>query len=123
MKLLCLDYGTKTIGLAITNQAGNIAFPFTNLKNSDQFINKLKKNIKQNQIEKIIIGLPKYKKNTKFYQETKKFIQKLKNNKIPIITQDELLTSQAAKKITDSKLKNRHDLAAMLILQDYLAKN
>ena len=129
MKILAIDYGTQKIGLAISDLAERIAFPLTVIDNHQAVVFKLLSNlIKQEKIKKIIIGLPKYQQTLKkqtIYREIQQFVKQLKKlfPQIKIQTQDELLTSQAAKRLTassSSQQKNSHTLAAMIILEDYL---
>lgn len=127
MKILAIDYGAKKIGLAVSDRKSRIAFPFGVVENNAELIERLKKIIKQEEIEKIIVGAPRYNPKTELYYQIETFTNNLKANfDLPIETQDELLTSCAAQKIksnTDSKVRLDHDLAAMLILEDYLTKN
>ncbi|MEK9165737.1 MAG: Holliday junction resolvase RuvX [Patescibacteria group bacterium] len=127
MKILAIDYGAKKIGLAVSDKKGRIAFPFGVVNNDAGLIERLKKIIKQEEIEKIIVGAPRYNPKTELYYQIETFINNLEANfDLPIKTHDELLTSKAAQKIKSdatSKAKSDHDLAAMLILEDYLTKN
>ena len=119
MKLLAIDYGTKNIGLAVSNKNGTIAFPFAVLQNNLQFLHILKKIIHDEEIEQVIIGVPHYRDDTAFFKHLQKFIVSLKKKlMVPIETYDELLSSQAAKKRLPSK--DRHDVAAQIILEGYL---
>jgi len=130
MKILSIDFGVKKIGLAISDPAEKIAFPLEVIENqvfekSDFVWLSLAQIIRQEEIAKIVVGLPVYQKNKdkpEIYNQVLKFIAELKNHfpKIAIDTQDELLSSQTAQNLT--KQKNRHDLAAMVILEDYLEK-
>jgi putative Holliday junction resolvase len=123
MKTLAIDYGTRKIGLAVSNKGGTIAFPFGVINNNAELIKTLKQIIKQEEIKKIIVGLPEYNRKTNFYYQTEKFVNNLKSTfDIPIAIQDELLTSEAAKRLKGTQSKSRHDMAAMLILQEYLSK-
>jgi len=123
MKTLAIDYGTKKIGLAVSNKGATIAFPFGVIDNNAQLIKTLKKIIRQEEIKKIVVGLPKYNRKTDFYYQTEKFINSLKAEfNIPVAIQDELLTSEAAKRLGDTQSKSHHNMAAMLILQEYLLK-
>ena len=127
MKILAIDYGTKKIGLAVSDKKGIIAFPFGVVENNPGLIERLKKIIKKEKIKKIVVGAPRYNPKTNFYYQIEIFLNNLKANfDLPIETHDELLTSKAAQKIkSDStgKVKSDHDLAAMLILQAYLEIN
>ena len=121
MITLAIDYGTKKIGLAISNKDATIAFPHTVIQNDDFLWETLQNIIEQENIEKIIVGTPQYNITTPFFTELKTFIATIKAKvALPIETYDELLTSQAAKKQT--KGNGDHDIAAMLILEGYLNK-
>jgi putative Holliday junction resolvase len=56
MKYLGIDYGTKKIGLAISDDRGGIAFPKNIIPSNDQSISFLVEYIQTEKIEKIVIG-------------------------------------------------------------------
>lgn len=127
MKILAIDYGAKRIGLAVSDKKNRIAFPFAIVENNTELIERLKTIIRQEEIEKIIVGAPKYNPKTELYYQIETFINNLKANfDLSVEIQDELLTSCAAQKIkfdATGKIKSDHDLAAMLILENYLNKS
>ena len=93
-------------------------------------ISKLRKLVLKNNIEKLVIGIPKTLKNTESIQ-TKiviEFIQELqKNVDIPIETVDERLSSVSAQKsLVEQGIKTGHnkgkidETAAAIFLQEYL---
>ena len=57
-KYLGLDYGSVRIGVSISDELGILARPFMVLKNSKNIKTEIENIILQNQIQKIIIGLP-----------------------------------------------------------------
>ena len=62
MRYLGLDLGTKTLGLAISDKTGTIASSLVVLHHDDDFnslIEDLKKIIKEKEVEKLVLGLPK----------------------------------------------------------------
>lgn len=122
MKILAIDYGTRFIGLALSNTAGTVVLPYSSLTNTPSFLENLKKIIRHEEVDKIVIGVPIYKKTTPFFKKLELFIEKLKNTlDIPIETQDELLTTQETRTLTQQEhTKNNHDLAAFIILKQYL---
>ena len=137
MKILAIDYGTKQIGIAVSNSAGTIAFPHSIIKNDRLLFTALRDIIHTENVEKIIVGKPEYNTQTEFYKSVEKFILDLeKTLPMPIETVDELLTSESAHKAslqkqakagrkktsstTTPQQKNRHDLAAVLILENYI---
>lgn len=56
MKYLGIDYGTKKIGFAVSDDRGVIAFPWGITENNPMIINTIKKIIDDTHIEKIVIG-------------------------------------------------------------------
>lgn len=56
MKYLGIDFGTKNIGVAISDDLGQIAFPKVVLKNDTSFLEKLKEIILAENIDAIVIG-------------------------------------------------------------------
>ena len=68
MRYLGLDLGSKTLGIAISDQTETIATTFTTLyfKNEDydSIIEPLKTIILDNEIDKIVLGFPKNMDNT-----------------------------------------------------------
>lgn len=127
-----LDVGDKTIGVAISDPffitaQGHSTIRRTNIKND---INELLDIIKDNNISRIIVGLPKNMNNTIGPQGEKvlSFGDKLsKRTKLEIIYQDERLTTVSAERILiegnvkRSKRKQIIDkVASTYILQSYL---
>lgn len=128
MKVLAIDYGIKRVGLALGDSDINLALPFGVLSemNIDDLIKRLKEIIIEEEIELIVVGEPisltgKVSDQTK---TTREFADKLKKELvIPIKLFDERLTSRRADAATLGAAiptRNRDELAAMFLLQDYL---
>ena len=134
MKYLGLDLGSKTLGVATSDLTGTIATTLTTLNfesdNYDEALNKLIPIIKENNIEKLILGLPKNMDNTigERAEITLVFKEKLeKTTGLEVILQDERLTSVISNQVmimadmSRKKRKKKVDgIAAQLILQSYL---
>ena len=131
-RIIGIDYGTKRIGIAVTDPMQIIASPLTTVTNVsfDDFIDDYTK--KEN-VESFVIGYPKQLNNTpsESAQHIKPFIKKLKKRfpQIAIMLVDERFTSvMAMKSIIDGGVKksDRQDksitdkISAALILQSYL---
>lgn len=124
MRILGIDYGRQKIGLAISE--GILAEPLKVIK-QDQSLAEIKKICKDQQVTKIIIGLPE----SGLVEEIKLFAQKLSAaTGLTTTFQDEALTSRSAivKMIAAGKNKKfrrqKEDaVAAALILESYLEKN
>ena len=120
---MAIDYGKKWIGLAFTDDEHKLAFPYKTLENNPRFFGALNKIIKDEDIYKIIIGLPLNKKMKATPQTvevenwTKKLISKVE---VPIEFENEILTSRAAMRY---QVRDLHSAAAAILLQSYLNKN
>lgn len=132
MRILAIDYGTRRVGLAISDESATIASPLGYLpaQPTAKLIEEIKKIVKNKKVGLIIIGIPKNMDGSlgKAAQNTLEFIKCLQNQlHIPIKGLDERLTSVAAEKIlieADVSRKKRKDkidaLAATLLLQNFL---
>ncbi|AIS52334.1 putative holliday junction resolvase [Thermoanaerobacter kivui] len=133
MRVMALDVGDKTIGVAISDPLGTIAQGLTTIKrNSNQKdLERIKEIVNQYKVEIIIVGLPKNMDGSIGPQGQKvlKFADFLKENfEIPVMLWDERLTTVEAERVLIEKAnvsrKKRKKvidkLAAVLILQGYL---
>lgn len=136
MRIMGLDVGDATIGVAVSDELGLIAHGITTIrrKNIKFDLDSLKNIISEKDINRIIVGLPKNMNNTigPRGEKTLEFVSRLKENfpDIEIVTWDERLTTKAAERTlleADVSRKNRKKvidkLAAVLILQGYLDVN
>lgn len=123
MKILAIDYGEAKIGLALGDTESRLALPLSILKNNgwNEIVNQLKDIIGQENISKIIVGLPinRAAHSSKQINRVQEFISFLEDKlKLDIETRDESFSSQAAQKLKPGKRDD--DVAAMIFLQDYL---
>ena len=131
MRYLGLDLGTKTLGLAISDETGTIANSLTTLRydNEEDLILELESIINNYKVESLVLGLPKNMNNTigPRAEATLEFKTKLENLNIPVIMQDERLSTLSAHNymieanMSRKKRRTKVDsLAANIILQTYL---
>lgn len=134
MRVLGLDLGNKTVGMAISDFLGIIANPIGTFRFDDQHLKKaleyVKEKVKEYQVEKIVLGLPKNMNGTIGPQAEYclKFKGMLEEElKMEVIMIDERLTSKEADNymleadMSRKKRKQNVDkLAAVIILQTYL---
>lgn len=131
-RVLGIDFGTKRLGLAISDASRTLASPLTvynrkDLQSDLQFLSDL---ISQYQISEIVLGLPinmdgSLGENAQHVLEFKRILEE--HVKIPVVTFDERLTTAEAERVllqadlSRKKRKAKRDaLAAVLILQGYL---
>jgi len=56
--ILAIDYGTKNIGIAISDAGGTVATPLTVLKNNETFMEKLGEILNEQKVGSIVLGIP-----------------------------------------------------------------
>lgn len=129
---MAIDYGGKRTGIAVTDPLQIIATGLTTISSPD-LIPFLKKYIKEEQVELILVGLPKNwdESDTHGTPLAKKAIAAIKKEfpQIPVKDVDERYTSKMAKDAMlqmGLKKKDRRDkklvdeIAATILLQEYL---
>jgi putative holliday junction resolvase len=134
-RILAIDYGGKRTGLAVTDPLKIIATGLETI-DSRELIPWLKKYLSQEQVELIIIGLPKNwdESDTHGTPLVEAAIKKINKEfpAVPLKTVDERYTSKMAKDAMlemGMKKKDRRDkrnvdvIAATIILQEYLQSN
>mgnify|MGYP001944514633 FL=1 len=131
-RIMGLDVGDKTIGVAISDPLLITAQGLMTIRRESykKDIDSLIEIINKYNIRKIVVGIPKNMNNTIGPQGEKvlDFVDKLKNKvNIDIVLEDERLTTVQAEKLlikSDVKRKNRKKVidkvAATYILQSYL---
>lgn len=130
-RYLGIDYGTVRIGLALTDPMKIIASSFKTIPAIDeqQIFRDLKTVIAEQDVEKIILGLPIGLNDNRTIKtiEVEAFAEKLKILGLPIEFWDESYTSVDAQKILKSMgKKTGHNkdkidrIAAAIMLGDYL---
>jgi len=131
-RYLAIDHGIKRIGLALSDPMKIIAKPFKTIHytNLDDFIKTLTDIIEKEEVECIILGYPIGMKGQKTIQTKNviEFNKKLKLKiKIPIVFQDERLSSLSAEKsLIEQKIKTGYnkskidETAAAIFLQQFL---
>ena len=96
MKILGIDYGLKRVGLALADTLF-VASPFLTLKNDKNIFNELKNICEKENIELIVVGLPKTLRGGESEQTklTNEFANKLKKfTNLSIEMQDERFTTK-----------------------------
>ncbi len=130
-----LDYGSKTVGVAVSDALGITAQAVETITRKDE--NKLRQTLariealaKEYEIEQIVLGYPKNMNNTlgeraQKSEELKAALER--RTGLPVILWDERLTTVAAERILiESGVRREHrkesidQIAAALILQGYL---
>lgn len=137
MRTMGLDVGSVTVGVAISDALGWTAQGIETITINEQAkqfgYDRVKELAEQNEVTKIVVGLPKNMNNTigERAEASQKYAEVLESRTgIPVILWDERLTTAAAERtlleadVSRKKRKKVIDkLAAVMILQSYLDAN
>jgi putative Holliday junction resolvase len=132
MRIMGLDVGTHTIGIAISDELGLTAQGLKTLKrkSTEDDLREIAAIIRQFEVNEIVVGLPKNMNGTlgKQAENVLRWIEVLKDQtQLAVVTWDERLSTVGANKVLlEADLSRRKrkkvidKLAAVLILQGYL---
>lgn len=135
MRVMGLDYGSKTVGVAVSDLLGITAQGVETIERKEE--NKLRQTlariedlVQEYEVGKIVLGFPKNMNNTigERAQKSLEFKEKLERRTgIPVIMWDERLTTVEAERTLMESGVRREDrkkyvdkIAAVFILQGYL---
>ena len=135
MRIIGLDYGTKTVGVAVSDSLGITAQAVETITRKEE--NKLRQTlariealIDEYNVEEVVVGLPKNMNNTigERAEACRDFADKLERRTgLPVIMWDERLTTVSADNVLKEcgvRRENRKavvdKIAAVFILQGYL---
>ncbi|MFR5335955.1 MAG: Holliday junction resolvase RuvX [Blautia producta] len=134
MRIMGLDYGSKTIGVAISDPLGLTAQGVEIIRREEE--NKLRKSlrrieelVKQYEVEELVLGFPKNMNNT-IGERAEKSLQLKETLErrlgLPVVMWDERLTTVEANRTLMESVRRENRgkyvdmIAAVFILQGYL---
>ncbi len=136
MRYLGLDLGSRTLGVAVSDKSGLIASSYKTIRHNEDYeelLYEVRSLVNELEVDAIVLGFPKNMNNTigpkgELSLDFKAKLEEMLS--IPIILQDERLTTKSA---TDMLIngnvsrKNRKkvvdSIAATIILQTYLDRS
>ncbi len=135
MRIMGLDYGSKTVGVAISDALGITAQGIETIQRKEE--NKLRKTlarieelVKEYEVDKIVLGFPKNMNNTigDRAEKTLTFKEMLERRTgLSVVMWDERLTTvEAERTLIESNVRRENrkkyvdKIAAVFILQGYL---
>lgn len=131
MRILAIDYGARSIGLAITDELQLSVRPLITISSKKEAVERIRSICNEYEVAQIVVGLPLRLDGTHgdAADRVTGFISQLREIiDVPIVTQDERLTTRAADEMLRAEgvpwQKRREKIdayAAAIILEDYLA--
>lgn len=129
MKTLGIDYGTKRIGLALSDDNSKIAFPHSVLENNKDLVSLIKNLKNKEGFETVVVGDPG---ENDFKKDVMLFVESLKKEGLVVHLEKEFMTSlhtdmftktkPIARQTKQKREAKKDESAAALILQRYLDK-
>lgn len=137
MRVMAIDYGSRSIGVAVSDELQISVRPLTTIRRQRmkhmEIVQRIHNLVAENEIGTLVVGLPLRSDGTagEAAQRVKSFIAELqKLIMIPIETCGEYLSSQAADEILREQGVSHHErraksdeYAATVILRDYLSSH
>ncbi|QNM06952.1 Holliday junction resolvase RuvX [Qiania dongpingensis] len=135
MRIMGLDFGSKTVGVAVSDSLGITAQGVEIVRRPDEgklrrTLARLEELIAEYQVEKIVVGYPKHMNGDvgDRAEKSEAFAEKLRTRTgLPVELWDERLTTVAADRVMmEAGIRREHrkdyvdKIAAALILQGYL---
>ena len=132
MRVMALDVGDKTIGVAVSDALLLTAQPRPTIRRRDvkSDMDTLRRLVEENEVHEIVVGQPLHMdgKESRQSQKVARFADEVRKTlDIPIVFWDERLTSFAAEQHLEEmglnwRKRREHidKIAAMIILQNYL---
>ncbi len=136
MRILGLDYGEKTVGVAISDETETIARGIEIIRRDKEesikkSVARIKELIEEFDVQRIVLGYPKNMDGSEGFrcEKTIEFKERLHRNfkKMDIVLQDERYSTVSVTKVfQEAKMKKEEQkqvvdmMAAVLILQNYL---
>lgn len=121
MRILGIDYGSKRVGIAVSDESQAFALPLSVLQNTDVLVKEIVEIAKENEVKEIVMGESrnfKQEPNT-ILEESIKLKKKLEGEGFVVHFEPEFMTSVQAERFQGKNVM--HDAsAAAIILQSYL---
>jgi putative Holliday junction resolvase len=129
MRYLGIDFGSKKVGLALSDEAGRMGFPHGAIPNDGRLIDYVRELIVHKGVDVVVMG-----ESTDFsgnanpiMERAKKFVMELeRTSDATVVWEPEMMTTQEARRDVDGIYTGSHAAvdasAAALILTSYLSR-
>jgi putative Holliday junction resolvase len=125
-----IDYGTRKVGIALSDEAGMMGFPHASLVNTADLADELAKLIREKNVDAVVMGESRdfAGKENPVMEKTRALAAHLTEmTGVPVYFQPETYTTQEARRYPDgTRMPGSPDVdaaAAALILTGYLERN
>jgi putative holliday junction resolvase len=122
-KIVGIDYGTKRVGVSVSDDTGSVAFPKTTLLNDRALLPTLTSLIRKENVSVVVIGESKNAagEENEVMRDARRFAQELENHvAVTVHYEPEFYTSVEARRDTDKKEVDAE--AAAILLNSYITR-
>jgi putative Holliday junction resolvase len=130
MRYMGIDYGTRKVGIALSDEAGMMGFPHAALVNTADLVHELAKLIREKRVDAIVIGESRdfAGGENPVMEKARAFAERLtETTGIAVHFHPETYTTQEARRYPDgTRMPGSPDVdaaAAAIILTSYLERN
>ena len=125
MRYMGIDYGTKRVGIALSDESGRMAFPHTVLPNDGTLLATLEDLVASEHVETVVVGhsLDTKQKENPIHEQVTELIGDLTlRTGLPVHLEAEQYTTQEALR-TQGRTSMTDASAAAIILNSFLMKH
>lgn len=130
MRYMGIDFGSKKVGIALSDESGAMGFPHSIIPNDGRLLRAVVALVKEKGVDRVVFGESRMLsgKDNPLAQSARTFAEALtKETNIPISFESEVFTTQEARRdpegVWQSKTGNVDAQAAALILTSYLSRD
>lgn len=124
MKVIGVDYGTKRVGVAVSDEAGRLAFPKMTIPNDKSLVGDLVAFIKKEGVSTVVVGESKNSQgeDNVVMRDARWFAKELKRETgLPVHFEPEFYSSVEARRLLEKEGSVDAEAAA-IILTSYLGR-
>ena len=128
MRYLGIDFGTRKVGLALSDETGRMGFPHASVPNDGKLIDYIRELLKNKSVETVVIGESRNfaGEENSVHQSAKSFATLLERTaEVTVVWEPETMTTQEARRDVDGVYTGSHAAvdasAAAIILTSYLS--
>ena len=124
MRILGIDYGSKRVGVAVSDERRKFALPVSVVQNTPELLAEIEKIAIDNETKEIVIGESRNYKGepNEIFLDSMEFKDKLEKKGFTVYLEQEFMTSVQAERF-QGKTNMTDASADALILQGYLDRN
>lgn len=123
MRYMGIDYGSKDVGISLSDESGTLAFPHAVLANTSSLVQDILKIVKDADVKVVVMGLSLNHRGEEnpIMRDAHKLADALTLEKLVVRFEPEQLTTQEARR-NQGDVQDLDASAAAIILNSYLAR-